>query len=628
MMQEFKQIGEAILKDSTDKREILTHLSYEPNLQGKDSLNHPIIINLDTKNKKIEFDYAKYDPKTVREEFCFLSSPANEGKVYFNTNNLSNHIKRTIPDLIKKIEEYQQASNIQEKEMIEFKKFLQHIKKKFYNSPKGLLNFDLVKTKNSAEKEVKESNFETLFEEAIMESRDINLKKKIKDHNAFCLYTDNKNIFKTKYAKVYREILYYDKIGYLFDVDSPTTTCHMCSQNKKVSKNLKFPFKVFMLDKVGFFNRGNKKEAYKSYSLCEECFKKIICGIKFVSDELRFYFLKQNIFLIPKSEQFYKKIVHNTDILKDEMRAQLGMIGWKEFEKLSKEKYYHNSIFDVLFFFHPKGSQQYKIKRSISDIAASKMAKISKLLKEESRNDYNIFENGESLNINFYELGRVLFSNNQFGDDEKARLMLDYLDAIYKNITIDNESYFDQYLKNYKKEFYDEKFSTLYKLSFQSFMLINFFRKNGNWEDEIMNLNMSTKVENKDLIEFFEQHQNLDNLKKGLITFGYYINKIVYQQKNKSSTFLNKIQFSGMDKRDLQELVLDFQEYLKLYEGKKDKKGIFEEPAEKAFAIEAITGYINSEEEISPQEVSYYILFGTNLGRYIGKKYSKEDDKK
>ena len=129
------------------------------------------------------------------------------------------------------------------------------------------------------------------------------------------------------------------------------------------------------------------------------------------------------------------------------------------------------------------------------------------------------------------------------------------------------------------------------------------------------------KIENKDLLEIFSVHSEIDDLGKGFIVLGYLINKIIYAQTKdkKSSTFMNRIKLDGYDKNDLVELLNDVKEYFEIY-----KKDIFNEDAENSFMNEIIITYLDDKNKIIfPEKISTYIIFGIELGKYIGKRRAK-----
>ena len=120
----------------------------------------------------------------------------------------------------------------------------------------------------------------------------------------------------------------------------------------------------------------------------------------------------------------------------------------------------------------------------------------------------------------------------------------------------------------------------------------------------------------------------MNDLEKGFIVLGVLINKIAYAQtsknkkkttpKNKKKTynkhapFLEKIDYDGFDKLELEELMNETEEYFKIYD-------ICPSTDLKVFAFETLTKYLKSKDyKIRPEEITFYILLGIELGKYFG----------
>ena len=118
-------------------------------------------------------------------------------------------------------------------------------------------------------------------------------------------------------------------------------------------------------------------------------------------------------------------------------------------------------------------------------------------------------------------------------------------------------------------------------------------------------------------LDVVAKDREIDDLRKGFVVLGYLINKIIWIQKSdgKTSTFMNKINFDGTDKMDLQELTNDLKEYLHIY--RNHEKMIKSEP-EELFVWEITSKYLNDEKlKTSPEEITFYIILGIHLGAYI-----------
>ena len=136
-----------------------------------------------------------------------------------------------------------------------------------------------------------------------------------------------------------------------------------------------------------------------------------------------------------------------------------------------------------------------------------------------------------------------------------------------------------------------------------------------------MDVNTFTKIKNEELLRFFKDHEEIGKIRQGFVILGYLINRIVSRQKKdkKSSTFLDKIDYDGFDKTGLKEIMNEIEEYFRIY-------NLYTEPDLKTYAFEVVSEYINGNQIIGPEEVTFYILLGINLGQYLAQAHSKSNE--
>jgi len=169
-----------------------------------------------------------------------------------------------------------------------------------------------------------------------------------------------------------------------------------------------------------------------------------------------------------------------------------------------------------------------------------------------------------------------------------------------------------------KKEFYDHglKDFKLMNILAQALMFIDLFRRSKVWGDDVEN--DFGKTGNTELDSFLEQN-NIAGFKKVMVTFGYLINKIIFAQKGKSKTFMGKIRFEGLKKEHLIRLHNDLLNYFEIY-----NKNIYRESNLELFIERGLNAYTD---QLSPEEVSFYMLVGVNVGKAIGISHSKDKKK-
>ena len=98
---------------------------------------------------------------------------------------------------------------------------------------------------------------------------------------------------------------------------------------------------------------------------------------------------------------------------------------------------------------------------------------------------------------------------------------------------------------------------------------------------------------------------------------GTVINSIVYAQRDKSSSFMRKLNFSGIPARQVNRLVGEVQNYYQIY-----NKDIYEEPGIWGNIMDRLQGI--EESSMKPEEIVFYILTGISYAKYIGIKKGME----
>lgn len=132
--------------------------------------------------------------------------------------------------------------------------------------------------------------------------------------------------------------------------------------------------------------------------------------------------------------------------------------------------------------------------------------------------------------------------------------------------------------------------------------------------------NTVTEIQNEDYIKFIEAHQVIYGKnfhRQGLFLLGTVINSIVYAQRNKSSSFMKKLNFSGIPARRINRLVGEVQNFYQIY-----KKDIYEEYGIWGNIMDRLQGI--EESSMKPEEIVFYILSGISYANYIGIKKGME----
>lgn len=673
MIEAFRRIGEETLKEKGDsKEEVLKAISYEVPEEikkGNEEIhNRPVIIDFDMNKKSIKIYEGDQINNSEKDYFIFEKISSNAKKIFFGSNNMSYHWHLTILDMIKFIEEDLRDN----KSLKEFKEFIMRIRDSFYkkfiikNKNKEevafILNIFLIEDKDIIEKSIesyldsqKKENekrilrdfFEGLKEgdlENFKISKDFFDKKIISGFfnkflkekgisnyvGCFILYFNGEPIQKTKFWEEYRKIVYFANIQRNFEKKGKKGICHLCGNKYVITGKIDIPTKFYMVDKRGFFENVTDKNSYKSFSICEECYKKVLVGInkvKSFSKSLKFSGVP--FYIIPYGDSFFNNVNINLNYLSSMIKESFS----KTVTELEQRTIEQNFLFDLLFY-QPSKNNDFKIIKHIQNISSLEFFKINDEINRLNGREFDIncfFGKLKDLikyKINIGSISFLLFKERYLDnkkEKDKITFILDIFEAIYFRYFIKKDNFLKFYLESYKKQFFgNKKNKNPYDYYIFSLLLYLKFLYNRqilkNKKMEIKTLIKSEEIDNEKLKEFFKNHEELGDIEKGLIAFGTIINNIISKQlgEKKSATFVNKIDFDGIHKKELIELSNEVEEYLNYY-------SIGYNPITKNFAFEIISRVSSDKNiHISPQEITFYILFGINIGNYIAKKYKEE----
>ncbi len=625
-------MGGYVLNNDYSKKNILKHLSIPQNL------SIPVII-FDFNLKEHTFEIRRGEQLHKDDNyFIFPKQSPSSPRVVFNTNNFTYHVIDRFPTPIG-IQEYASKNKITLSN--DFERVL-NVMKTFYlknDSGRYILNPMLISSEEQkiqlcknlysnlkiGEDKININKCETLFESKDNLSAIISAYKKLinsitqspNTHYAF-IYINGKNIVDTKYETEYFNLLYSCYVIKPFlDKSRKNKVCHYCGKKTTVTNDVATPFKFYNTDKPGFFENKNQKNAYKSFSLCETCYIKLLIGINSVNSNFKSSFMRVPFVVIPKSDVFFNNFDENRSYFMDIINRQYGRT-----QEIVKESLNYNFLSD--FMFYDKNNSSFKIVKYISDVEFDKLRKINDLLDQLS---YDLKKNflPSQNKLTLFDFKDILFSNLRINSKKShiiTQTLLDLLEAIYDNIPLNNRNFFDRFLLNYKKGYFNNKEkNNTYFIIIKALYLYEFLIKLKIVEVKRMDINTFTKIKNEGLLKFFKDHEEIDGIRQGFIILGYLINRIVSRQKKdkKSSTFLDKIDYDGFDKTGLKEVMNEIEEYFKIY-------NLYTEPDLKTYAFEVVSKYINGNNTISPEEITFYILLGVNLGQYLAQIYSESKE--
>lgn len=654
MFENVQKIGEDYLKknissDKDLKKEVLNSQLIEPNISSlreeEKNQAREVIFNLNTKKKIIEI---KAGNKELTEEnkkyFYGFDSVSNNPKAFFTSNNFYYPLK-TINQI---------KSNLEDKKYFKerfpednsFRKFINSLDNVFSEEylnvrkkPVMLLNFDFFEESQKEfminylkNKKLNEENYQKAIRSLIANILGCN-NELVGKLNIFTLTIDGKRIQETEFIDDYRDMVYYLKIGNRFCLDNKSQEnkpvknayCHLCSETHDLIANaIDVPLKFYILDKEYFFNGFNKKNAYKSFGLCESCYQKALVGSTIIYDKYRFSFFDNDdnkslkgYLIIPKEVDSVEMEEYQAGVEKlsnffskkpKDLETEFGKA--KIISKGSKVK------FDLLFF--KKNQSSLKIKERFTDIKFDHIVSLQKTLRKTA----NLFDERSRLHINFNNIYHLLFKPGK-GQKMNVKQYRELIKSLLNNYPISENTLQRLFVETYRGQFFINKKNKNYFLETDTLryqILINWINDLGLLRRTDLVVEDKSKYlpidnVNSSIIDFVSKDERfMDSMiKQGLLTLGFLVGVIYNQQRENKTTIYDSINFNGMSKYQLETFIFNVSDKLNLIK-KDNKKLIRDYSKELALTINRLRDI--EKIEISSNEILIDILTGFSLAVY------------
>ncbi|MDR0676203.1 MAG: hypothetical protein LBF97_04080 [Elusimicrobiota bacterium] len=675
MIKNFINLGELIsiqlgLDKNEDKKLFLDNISIMPKIKTiidkeKEALKKPICINFDLEKNLFSFEY---DDKDLVEEnreyfFAFKVGAPKDKKKFLMTNNIESFLEKTIKESLEYLEN---NNNIVKDEYIDL---LKDIQKRFFveqmdenNKKKYFLNPALLKQnqkeffdeiKNN-EKSIKDEN-EELFLKLInkifigVESKD-----KKRWGNIFLIKFNGKTILEydnEKYKNDYINLVHYDLFDRFFDekLVLKNKKCFGCNENTNVIKEISIPIKFFGTTNNLYFENLKSKNAYKSFTLCKKCLKKILLGMSYTENKLSNFIFGANVYFIPKIEDDEIKINKYNEInrlLVEILKKQNFSIAIQELKNFIEKLNRKNMKFDLLFY--EKKQAAFNIFKNIYNVElknfiglADKLLEYSKILTDE-------LSNSKISSLNFVNIRYLLFSSSKSDKNPDfnvyGKKLLSFFDNLLTNKPIEYDFIVNNFVNIYKK--IDKKKNVndfLGALKMNIFLQILADLKILKGGKYIMSGENFTQVLNEDYNKFFENHKAVyeeNKFRQGLFLLGVMVDKIRYAQdkkanqnkeknnpdikergkkKGRSSNILSKLNYSAMSARRVNKFIVKLKELQEIY-----KNYIFEEKWLWGGIMDRLQGIESTS--IAGEEIIFYMLTGISFSAYLAVKKGKEKE--
>ena len=650
MINKFQKVGLHILNEKIIKDEEIKKFKFlKTNAiipQSNERIERAILINFNLQTKNFKFKLSEKELSPENRDYFFAHSKKGSGfKIYLNTNSILTLISDTINDSLKNLDKLSKG-----KTKAWYKKYIDtdyyslikqlcdeffienpNKKNKFILNPhkicssqKNILNHVKEKAKNKKEEVVYKDWFRYFLNKKYFNS---NSKSTRYFPNIAQILINGKNILEyknSKFKETYINLVYYNFIKKHFVSDGlQDKKCHICGEKKEViKKGSPLPMNFYGTTNNLYFNNLKNTKTYQSFAICEQCTRNTFAGMKYSENNFRDYLFRNNCVLIPNlqhKEYFepdnYRRIFNvlktKTDKYKNEINRLNAIL-----RKTNKT----NLSFDLMLYFAEQNS--FDILKLIQNIETNKL--IPKLTEFDKMTElYRLDHFDKSITLNTYLF--YLFSkyqNNKIVYENKK--IINFISIFFSQKKYKYLNLINEFIITVKNHILNEKYNSLAALKMNLFLKIVSNLNKIKGVKTMAESKMVSEIFNDDYQQFFQTHAEVyENApyKQGLFLLGTIIAKIKKAQKTKTSTFLKKMNFSGMSTRRLQTFINKVKEYTIIYE-----KEIYHEGGIWGNIMDRLQGIEKSN--LQPAEVVFYILSGISFSDYLSKKNYHEKKEK
>ncbi len=422
------------------------------------------------------------------------------------------------------------------------------------------------------------------------------LNTQTKDSKILTLKIDGKYLYEVENPD-FKKILLEDYLSKIKEISKKDGICSICGEKKEEIFTTSLIYRFYTLDKECYITSGfNKKNAWKNFPICVDCFLKIDYGKKYVEDNLKFNFYGKQYYLVPK-------LILNTPEALEEVNEILSMEAGNLSFSNDKRKLItndKNEILDILkeykdvisfyFLFLKKDNAAERILLLIEDVLPSRIHKIfdaKNKIDETFEQDYNF--------------GRLVSFLNEFD-----KTLFEVVDKIFREGNVDFRTLIQIFNRKIRNEFINGNnfsFSVI-----DALMNIRFFEELG-----LLNTEVKTMEETKFEKVYEKVGRSLNTpAKRGIFLLGALTQMLLnIQGKERGSTpFFKNLKGLKMNEEDIKGLlpkvINKLMEYDKFDKGKKE---LAEEIAKNLLSQEKFS--------LSIDEINFYFASGMALSKEV-----------
>jgi len=407
---------------------------------------------------------------------------------------------------------------------------------------------------------------------------------------------------------------------------SEERVCSVCGERKDEVFTTSEIYTFYTLDKECYITSGfERKNAWKNFPICKECFLKVELGKKTVEEDLSFKFSGLSYYLIPKilinpQDQAVEDIL---DIIKNSKdRKDFKGNERRVLNSLSQLKDY----ITLYFLFLKKENSADRIQLLIEDVLPSRISKIvdaenktNKLFKTEDGKDFFNFS--------------LLY---EFLQDKTNKFLFEVIDKIFRGGKLDRLVVYRKLLNVLNNVYYDDNKNFLFK-TLKSLSLVKFLEELGilkHGGDRAMTSHLEAKeyaqpqnglnqtIEKRKFDEIYEKFKGLDTpTKRGIFLLGaltQWLLSLQAYERDGSMPFLKALKGLNMNMQDIKGLLPKVVDKFIAY----DNRTPFVKELEKEISANFLA---EQNPKIPIEEINF--IFATGMALYDEVKSLLKEDK-
>jgi CRISPR-associated protein Csh1 len=420
--------------------------------------------------------------------------------------------------------------------------------------------------------------------------------------------------------------------------------CHLCGQAREdVTYEYSYKFNQSRINKIFTATTINTAPGfYKQnydlvYALCNSCYQRLLAGEKVMRERFHGQIAKENAYIIPESllaDFDYNNLTRIKNGIDFAFKATSAR-AWLT-EVSSEAELMEQSFYTVNFIIYRTDGKSVNILQSIEDVPTLRFIKLNKSIADKQD---SLPKHLKKINISFSSIyGLIPVRANKRGEQIDIGRVLTLYKVLLSGGTIDKAILF-----SYATEALDKGMKQLAKNEPDNYFNMQFFRYRGGKEDffirriimgylvlfhtcqefNLLNNNEFSNTKSRgdykvagfsekidasvNKMEEFLQQQGFKNEARALFYLGTIVYRVAIAQlvkEHRTKPVLKKIDFQGMNQRDVNRLYLETVEKLRQY----DRMTLFTEALMNRFHYYA--GTIGEQWPLSEHANVFYIMAG------------------